>query len=56
VFFAAMRSLTAFEGLRHPWSYLEPSLTQFDVESLLSDGVYIASGFKNAASRSLIDQ
>jgi len=52
VFFAAMRSLTAFEGLREPWSYLEPSLAQFDVESLLSDGVYIASGFATAATAS----
>jgi ubiquinone/menaquinone biosynthesis C-methylase UbiE len=45
VFFAAVRSLTAFEGLQQPWTYLEPLLTQFSVESLLSDGVYIASGF-----------
>ena len=50
VFFAAMRSLTAFEGLRQPWSHLEPSLSQFDVESLLNDGVYIASGVAKAAN------
>ena len=44
VFFAAMRSLTAFEGLQNPWSHLEPMLSSFRVEDLMGDGVYIASG------------
>jgi ubiquinone/menaquinone biosynthesis C-methylase UbiE len=44
VFFAAMRSLTAFEGLQHPWSYLEPALADFRIDDFLGDGVYLASG------------
>ena len=41
---AARRSVTSLEGLGRPWSTLAPSLERVEVQSLLLDTVYIASG------------
>ncbi len=44
VFFAAMRSVSTFEGLARPWSLLEPLLDDFRIEERQAGSVYIASG------------
>lgn len=41
---AALRSTSTLEGLARPWSYLEPLLSQLEVEQTLGGTVYIASG------------
>jgi ubiquinone/menaquinone biosynthesis C-methylase UbiE len=47
VFYAAMRSVTTFEGLARPWNHLESILSGFKLETRQAGGVYIASGFVN---------
>jgi ubiquinone/menaquinone biosynthesis C-methylase UbiE len=44
VFYAAMRSVSTFEGLARPWSLLEPLLEDFRIEERQAGSVYIASG------------
>ena len=44
VFYAAMRSVSTFEGLARPWSLLEPLLEDFQIEERQAGSVYIASG------------
>ncbi len=44
VFYAAMRSVSTFEGLARPWSLLEPLLADFSLEERQARSVYIASG------------
>jgi ubiquinone/menaquinone biosynthesis C-methylase UbiE len=41
---AALHSVTSLEGLRKPWSRLAACVGPLDVETMLFDGVYIASG------------
>jgi SAM-dependent methyltransferase len=47
VFYAAMRSVSTFEGLVRPWNHLEPLLDDFEVEERQARSVYIASGRVN---------
>jgi ubiquinone/menaquinone biosynthesis C-methylase UbiE len=47
VFYAAMRSVSTFEGLARPWSLLKPLLEDFRVEERQAGSVYIASGEVN---------
>jgi ubiquinone/menaquinone biosynthesis C-methylase UbiE len=44
VFYAAMRSVSTFEGLARPWSHLVPLLDDFRIEERQAGSVYIASG------------
>ena len=41
---AALRSTSTLEGLAHPWSHLEPMLSDLKVEQMLGGTVYVASG------------
>lgn len=51
VLVAARRSVTAFEGLREPWSYLQRSLRNFEVRPAMAGGVYIARGVTETSAR-----
>lgn len=51
VLVAARRSVTAFEGLREPWSYLQRSLRNFEVTPAMAGGVFIARGVTETAAR-----
>lgn len=44
VLYAAMRSVSTFEGLRRPWTHLEPQLADFQIEERQAGSIYIASG------------
>jgi ubiquinone/menaquinone biosynthesis C-methylase UbiE len=44
VLYAAMRSVSTFEGLRRPWTHLEPHLAEFQIEERQAGSIYIASG------------
>lgn len=44
VFFSALASVTALEGLREPWSLLADRTTQLEVEELFAGTQYIATG------------
>lgn len=44
VLLAAMYSVTSLEGLGHPWDKLARRLSEFEVQSALMGGIYIAKG------------
>lgn len=44
VLFAAIRSVTALEGLSAPWDHLRRFTSDLKIEDLLGGGVYVASG------------
>lgn len=44
VLLAAMYSVTSMEGMGHPWDKLARRLTDFEVRSMLTGGIYIARG------------
>jgi ubiquinone/menaquinone biosynthesis C-methylase UbiE len=44
VWAAASRSVSSFEGLEKPWSYLADLVEELKVESILGGGVFVAKG------------
>ena len=53
VWSAARHSVTTLEGLDKPWSLLAARIGPLDVETLLLDTVYIASGRVSAAGQAM---